>query len=383
MKKVEIEDFKKQCIDKHGLNTNIYNLYYDERGITKLYIKDDGELNNNYFGTFTLGGIGSSNIITVFEPLKRQMELKSKDILKGNFIEIINEPLIFEVLKVMKNNNIYIHFNFLDVLYYSIVGIIDNVFPPFICSMEIKNILWKYFKKENNIDLIKNSNYPSFESKKEMKEFYNEIFQIIKISLNTSTHKDEILFHLKLMEQLLDIIDYRNLYFKSLRENVEYDFLIELIVFGKSNLYFDNQEKIQKELKTLIKEDNVTFIDSNSDINIQISDLVVGLMGRFMEYINDYPLCKCINDIRGKAFEENSSVKLFLNILKYSVEKDKYFKNMSAPMHNNLKYEYLIQMPILALNSSRIVKNYELFCMANNYDIIENEQVDGMYKNIK
>lgn len=144
---------------KYGYVTNDgkYIFYYDESNNIRVFSikKNNFNVDNNpqnpYSPIFILGGIvkkesySESDISLDF--FKRLLslpeninEIKLKNIAKGNFLEVLNSPKIFEFLTWMYNSNFYLQYFAVNTVYWSFVDIIDDAIYYFMNSKENYNI---------------------------------------------------------------------------------------------------------------------------------------------------------------------------------------------------------------------------------------------------
>jgi hypothetical protein len=108
-------------------------LYYDESGNIKHLIVKGQSLNADVDSVFVLGGIQAEDSISISE-LKSLLgkignsELKAKDDLKGDFVNILRKNNFKQIIVELILNRIWhIQFNALQVLYYAFVDIVDSI----------------------------------------------------------------------------------------------------------------------------------------------------------------------------------------------------------------------------------------------------------------
>ncbi len=130
MRKPFIEHEKLECID------DLFTFYYDEsNNIRKLHLTSKG-LNVDKACNFVLAGIvhkGETHCAD-FDALRRSLniqlsakEIKLKHIGTGSFENILKSKKLGVLLKWLIDNNFYLHYFNLNVLYWSIVDIIDSI----------------------------------------------------------------------------------------------------------------------------------------------------------------------------------------------------------------------------------------------------------------
>ncbi|WP_293090426.1 hypothetical protein, partial [Okeania sp. SIO3B5] len=201
-----------------------FTFYYDEtNNIRKFYVKEfdfNVSLNSNSFNSnFVLGGLvyeGSQpDIKPLFDRLNLQKnikEVKLKHIVQGKkeFIDCLKSDKLNVFLKyLLSDNDLYIHYSSLNILYWSIVDIVDSAIAV---SSEVtkqfglyfqnylKNDLYKLAKLEIDSfqELFYNFNYPNIK-KESVSEFIEELISIFDEYIDTQ----EFHFGLESLRQIL------------------------------------------------------------------------------------------------------------------------------------------------------------------------------------
>ncbi|MEW8064062.1 MAG: hypothetical protein AB2797_13180, partial [Candidatus Thiodiazotropha sp.] len=135
---MDVNESRDILIRHNGLqNTDdIYTFYYDEtNNIRKLYLNDAG-LNVEKTDSFVLAGILHKGLSTdndysaLFQNLNLQKsarELKLKHIAKGGFLDMLKSEKLFTILSWLIENKFYIHYFNLNIIYWSVIDIIDSI----------------------------------------------------------------------------------------------------------------------------------------------------------------------------------------------------------------------------------------------------------------
>lgn len=121
----------------HLQNTDdVYTFYYDEsNNIRRLYLTESG-LNVQRVDNFVLAGIlhkglnCRADFDALFESLNLQktvIEIKLKHIAKGSFLDILNSDKLNAILKWLNEKQFFIHYFNLNIIYWSIVDILDSI----------------------------------------------------------------------------------------------------------------------------------------------------------------------------------------------------------------------------------------------------------------
>lgn len=284
--------------------------YYDEsNNIRKLCLGKD-DFNAPIDKDFVLGGVmhledeSKADIDTLKSKIRLQKsakELKFKHITKANtFLKCLNEEKVLFFLQWLYDSDLYIHFSHVNNLYFAIVDIIDSVVVDKSMYVqhifEIKNELYKLVRKNYRdfYNLLVYCNYPNINSK-DIRRFYNHILGYIdnycvdfssdfmknlRQLLKDATKQKELIF-LKGNSEEAVIEDYFSFYTRP------------IAIFHHAEHTFDNEYEIEKIFVKYdfydgdIKLENYKFVDSINSPFVQVSDCIVGLLGRYYTYINN------------------------------------------------------------------------------------------------
>lgn len=291
-----------------------YNFYYDETNNYRKVELDIGGFNDNRVlnNNFTLGGIcieKNKNVDTseLLKKLKLQknQELKSRVFFKkmNAFEECICHKKLSFILDWILDNA-YIHYSDIDIFYYTVIDIVDSVCDTQIGKM-IPEDLINAFKSElycllrENIILFLSIcidiNYPNISSE-DIKFFCDSIIYMID---TMDEEMKERIFTLELFKSFLkEKRDCDELVFlKGNKEKTIMESFYSLrqercITFSNSYHIFDNEiydEETMKNEKMLLDNgeilNNYQFKDSKSEMKIQISDIIVYLISKYLKFL--------------------------------------------------------------------------------------------------
>ncbi|NEP70424.1 MAG: hypothetical protein F6K25_02365 [Okeania sp. SIO2G4] len=328
-----------------------FTFYYDEtNNIRKFYVREF-DFNESFNSNFVLGGLvyeGSQpDIKPLFDRLNLQNNIKDvkfKHISQGKkeFLDCLKSEKLNVFLKyLLSDNDLYIHYSSLNILYWSIVDIVDSAIAV---SSEVtkqfglyyhnflKNDLYKLAKLEIESfqELFYNFDYPNIK-KESVSEFIEELTSIFDEYIDTPE------FHLGL-ESLRQILKEANkkdsLPFimdeedRVLINNFLEFYLRPIYLFNNSNHIFDNEATISEMLVNykIIDEGkeikNYAFVDSQGDLFVQASDVFVGLMGKFTNYINTNSRDKIISDFDSLSEKQSNNIDSLINLLDKSHNKN-------------------------------------------------------------
>ncbi|MBT2619171.1 DUF3800 domain-containing protein [Chryseobacterium sp. ISL-6] len=350
-----IEMFNLKKLDKK------YKFYYDEtNNIRRYYLKEDS-FNESIKTNFILGGIvleNDENIDTqsLFSNFKLQhnvKEVKLKHIAKGDFLNCLKSNHLSSVFEFLKQNNIAIHYSSLNFLYFSIVDIIDSLLIaskaddliPY--NRLLKNNLYICVKKNITkfISVFFNYDYPNLKENKVI-FFLDELIKIYELE-PPSLENGIILMLLKNSKET------KNLYFIMDEKNHELitDFqtfyLRTIYLFINSEHLFDNEVTIEELLNQLNltydnkKIENYKFIDSTNNQLIQLSDILIGFIGKLYNYINDTSINKIKLDIKEFSEIQISTLQSFYDLLSFSENKNKAFIYQTVSNDELIKIKFL------------------------------------------
>lgn len=345
---------------------NKYFFFYDESGnIRKLHI-EKSKTNVSLCDYFVLGGLVFDSIPENPENIKKELqeflvlpqdELKSAFICtkSNDFMQTLKQNKLHEFLRFCLKKGFHIHFQAFNLLYWSVVDIIDSIEQNYF-EIENRNILKNLIYlvcKENIIEipnLFEKYDYPDINEEKQ-NNFLDELIHLVTITKQLS-HIDKSFL----------------IAFLSKGYNKELKFVSDdekgVLVENFLNQYMDNVEKYinsvhffdeEKNIQNLIQDynyiiindnqriNNYSFCDSQSNFYLQLSDVIVGIIHRLKLYL----LKKSVEDIE-KDFVlltdlQKENLRMLLTLIKNSEQKSKFFiHNIDAIGEiNKLAYLFL------------------------------------------
>ena len=343
-----------------------YTFYYDEtNNIRKFYVRET-DFNYSFTANFVLGGLvyegESPNIQPLINGLKLQKtvrEIKLKHIAKGEFIDCIKSEKLNYFLKYLLDNDLFIHYSSLNILYWSIVDIVDSAIvnsevakqldPSF--ANHLKNDLYKLSRLEieSVIELFYRFGYPNIKNE-EVLTFIEALTSLFNGYIDTF----EFHFGLESLRQILKeakkkgslpfIMDEED---HILLKDFSQFYLRPIYTFKNSNHVFDTELSILEILQNYKiidnKEEikNYSFADSQSDSFIQFSDVFVGLMGKLTNYFNTSSKEKITTDIDSLNATQQRNIDLIIDLI------DKSHNENIGFLHSIDSYEELTKMDII------------------------------------
>lgn len=356
----QLRELHKSMFDLKGLDSNL-TFYYDEtNNIRKYYLKED-KFNESIKTNFILGGLvleGNQDfeVKPLFDSFGLQsnvVEVKLKNLAKGNFIECLNSVHLQSIFTCLLKNEISIHYSSLNFLYFSFVDIIDSLiqatsihFEPFY-NRALKNDFHICVKKnlELFIEILYKFEYPNLKSEnvlpfieKLIEIFNNEPKNIgnrtILMLLNKSKNKEELAFIMgENSHQLI--------------ENFTQFYSRTIYLFLNSKHFFDKEDSIEPLLNDLnltnqnIKLENYSFIESKNNHFIQLSDIIVGLIGKFYNFINENEFHDIKNQLDKISPNQINTLMQFYQVLEFSELKNNAYIFLSISNEEIEKINYI------------------------------------------
>lgn len=285
-----------------------YVFYHDEtNNIKKLRLGVRG-FNVTELGVFVLGGIvhDSAPRRLDIESLRNAMriqrsadELKLKHVAKGDFLDLLTSDKLTAFLRWISDNGLFVHYHALDRLFWSFVDIMDSILyrlgEPRLMAfhIQLKADLTALLRANlpETTRLLYRYQYPNL-APEDRKPFLNELISILE-----QTHDVLPEFNSKMLKGMLQAgHDLPSLDFIEectphlLIQSFTHFYLNRIALFKYSSHILDMEDSIRDDLEsmTLVSGGqpvkNFRFADSRSEPGIQVSDIVVGLIGKMYSY---------------------------------------------------------------------------------------------------
>lgn len=316
---------QQELCDMWGINNQTkYVFYYDESNNCRKFWVDDSkqQFNTDYTADFVLAGLVKKEEDTVDvslesfrKPLKLQgnvEEIKFKKLYaKGDFLQCVKEKRLFETLLWIDKSSFYIHYTNVNNLFYTLVEIFDSIVKPDEISefgynyFKMKSVFYYMFKgKADELQILMfKYKYPNIQ-REDVERFCNELLfllgsrremkeeeKFLAGMLARASKSDELVF-------LHDNDDY------IMQENYAEFYADPIRKYQKSTHIFDEETTVQDIVKRQIAQgenmaDNFKFVKSETDIFVQLSDVVAGILGKLFKYINSTSVNQRRKDIEG------------------------------------------------------------------------------------
>ena len=316
---------QQELCDMWGINNQTkYVFYYDESNNCRKFWVDDSkqQFNTDHTADFVLAGLVrkeeekvEASLETFRKPLKLQAnveEIKFKNMYaKGDFLQCVKERRLFETLSWIDKSPFYIHYTNVNNLFYTLVEIFDSIVKPDEISefgydyFKMKSVFYYMFKgKADALQILMfKYKYPNIQ-REDVEAFCNDLLfllgsrremkeeeKFLAGMLARAAQSDELVF-------LHDNDDY------VMQENYAEFYADPIRKYQKSRHIFDEETTVQDIVKKQIAmgenmADNFNFVKSETDIFVQLSDVVAGILGKLFKYINSTSVNQRRRDVEG------------------------------------------------------------------------------------
>jgi len=374
MKDFEISDIRKatKILARSADFDSAFTFYYDEtNNIKKFYVRENN-FNYTFTANFVLGGLVHHGqapdvqpLIDSFKQQKTAKEVKFKHIASGDFLDCLKSEKLKLFLQFVKDSNLYVHYSSLNILYWSIVDIVDSAIvssesaqqlgPQF--ANNLKNDLYKLsrLKIESVIQLFYKYEYPNIKSESVL-PFIEELTSLFNDYIDTQEYHfgleslRQILKETKKKNSLPFVMDEEDFI---LLKDLSHFYLRPIYLFKNTTHIFDNEDSIAetvndyKILDEGVEIKNYTFVNSQTNQLIQLSDVFVGLMGKLTHYLNTSSREKIDTDFVSLSATQQKNIDLLINVIDKSRNKNIGF------LHNTDSFEEMSKMDRIRANRKK------------------------------
>lgn len=287
-------------------------LYYDEtNNIRKLRLRDDG-LNTNKHENFVLGGIVllPGQTIGDINALRKALhiqpsadEIKFDMVAKNDFEKNLSSRKLTTFLTWLDDRKIGIHYINLNLLNWFILDVIESI----MADDEFDDILPMHRELKNELYGIAMADLPGFLSllhgygfpdipRSRTGAFIRELEAFVQknwpLEPNEATRMlSYVLTRARVLKELVFLVDETP---GELIDGFENIFLNRICTFNNAKHVLDEEKEIQAALAPFRlmngeREMDYTFVDSKKVPEVQLSDVVVGLLGKYFTFIEKTP----------------------------------------------------------------------------------------------
>lgn len=351
----------------------LFTFYYDEtNNIRRLLLTPDG-MNIRRPDSFVLGGILHSgtprpiDLGPLCDALRLQptvTELKLQHLGKGGFLDLLSSPKLETFLRWVADEGFLIHYQVTDLLYWSIVDIVDSILTEadvpqlLMAHMMLKDSLYALLREEVDAtaELLGRYSYPDV-GRARRSAFIAELLDLLQAREDELPH-----FEFYMLKGLLQIA--RSLerlpYLEDKEPNVLIDgfgsfFLNRLSLFNKAHHILDDEKHIETYLSGLNLADHgaplrhFRFANSKSEPGIQLSDPIAGLLGKLFSYVNQTSADQIALDLEQLSDRQQSTLALLARLLDRSIDASPAFAQYVISDADRRRAALLLEGDILAL----------------------------------
>jgi len=309
---IDVNELRTAAINLHSLTgCDIpYLMHYDETNNVRRLLVTPRGLNVGRPEPFVLGGIAQRppcgvldypGLRSALKIQKTTKELKLMHLGKGDFIQLLGSGKVELFLGWLHDQGLFVHYSVLDPLYWSIVDIIDSIIVAerdiqlMAIAVQLKDDLYRVLRQDVRMtaDLFQRHSYPNV-GRQQSTKFVEELLE----ALDDGRHLMGD-FNFQMLKGVLQLaLSLESLPFlEDEKPNVLIDrfggFYIERIcLFKNSEHILDTEPTVRAQLteRTFMDGErvlqNYRFADSQDEPGVQISDVVIGLLGKCFSYLN-------------------------------------------------------------------------------------------------
>jgi len=309
---LDVNDMRRPIISTYGLTRadREYTFYYDEtNNVRKLLLTPDG-MNIRRPACFVLGGIlhegapRSIDLAALKSALRLQSnvgEIKLKHIASGGFLDLLRSTRLAAFLEWLTSERFLIHYQVTDLLYWSIVDIVDSILTevgaPQLMAVHpmLKDSLYAVLRDDidGTAALLGRYDYPDVGQARRA-AFIAELLELAEQREHMLEHFSY--YMLKGLLQMARSIE-RLPYLEDEAPKVLIDgfgsfFANRLCLFKNGHHILDDEKQIEAYLASLCLADrgeplrHYRFANSRAEPGVQVSDVVAGLLGKLFTYLN-------------------------------------------------------------------------------------------------
>jgi len=346
-----------------------YTFYYDEtNNIGKLHLKT-GDFNAAFSSNFVLGGLAylgdKPDVKDIFDSLYLQAntkEVKLKQIAHGDFMVCLTSIKLTPFLEYLVKSPLHLHFSSLNLLYFSLVDIVDSAIAGAGDSIEItpgairhvKNDLYKLCRMEIDklVPLFVKYDYPNVKEA-ELANFVTELMDLFKQYADHPEFEIGLMVLQEMFNKALAagalpfIVDETSLLLVS---GLVHFYLRPIYTFLNSTHLFDNESEIQNTIadynitfkgKAI---SNYTFLDSKDDLLTQASDIIIGLVGKLSKFINTHTAEEISAELAAMTAVQSKNLDLYIDLVLKSEKLNPAFFYYTDSDDDHSKNELIINL---------------------------------------
>lgn len=324
---MDAAELRSMLVKMHGIRgaDSKFQFFYDETNNIRRFVLTDDGTNVNEPKNFVLGGVvlREGQVLPDMAPLRKRLgvmdnapEIKFKHVASGDFEKVLTSRKLADFLSWVTDHQLAIHFSSINIVYWSIVDIIDSILANerfelyCMAQREMKNELYRIvcIDRAGFFGLLKHYGYPDLQAG-QAGEFLAQVEAFINLhDSDVSSMPQQMLRELVRKAQRVSGLPFiQDGDADVLIDGFDSFFTQPILLFNKSNHVFDTETEVEKRLNNAAfrrRADGIDyrFSDSKADPGIQLADVIVGLLGKYQDFVEQHPLREL--QARGAAWNE-------------------------------------------------------------------------------
>jgi hypothetical protein len=284
--------------------------------------------------------------------------MKLEHVAKGDFLRVLRAPKLETFLQWLLEHGLFVHYSALDPLYWSIVDIIDSILAEhgettlFAANRNLKNDLYTILRHDQNnmVDLFQRYSYPDV-GREKRPAFVAELRGLLE-------HRRDLLphFNFMMLKGVLQIAEKLDSlpYLEDETPNVLIDgfglfFVQRICLFKNSEHILDIEEVVKTYLAGQIffdgerKLTHYRFVKSHDEPGVQISDVVVGLLGKFFSLIQNTEPPELVEMRQNLSAQQKRNLGFLRELLNRSLEENSAFAHFVLSLEDQERAAFFLQ----------------------------------------
>lgn len=364
-----VSSIRETEIEMHCLRNMdyIYKFYYDEtNNIRKLRIKG-AKLNVENPDCFVLGGlvcegdrkaIDVANLSSDFGIQSNAKEVKLKHLAKGDFLKVLTSKKVGAYLRWIDQSELWIHFHILDPLYWSIVDTVDSMIGAskahhlFSIQRELKSTLYEVIcsELETSIPLLHRYEYPDVKPENRS-EFLIDLHELVKTSPVIEHFERQMLLGLIGMAKSGEPLEFiEGFIANDLIDSFSVFYARNIRMYENSIHIFDNEDSVKQEFVSgkldgcINPATKYEFVDSQSEIMVQMSDIIVGLLGKYFTYLKVTSFENVVKAVLACDSQQLKNISSLCRLIKRSEDQSNGFSHFVTSGSLLHKHTWIMKM---------------------------------------
>ncbi len=339
-----------------------FTFYYDESNFCgKFYHREkDGayEFNSDMDKDFILAGIVSENPAIAIDKKDLLQRLGIQETIKeikfksqfseGDFISTIHKKRSYELLRFIDEKGLFIHIAQVNVFYYAVVDIVDSILDTIeldeyaqsefqgdlrYANNHLKQLIYKtlHEKADDTLRIFREYGYPDI-VEEDTEDFCNDIAGLFGERWSQTTEQKFLSGMIRKAGRDGEIIFLRDNDKDIMVDDLAQFYLHFIGLFQNSEHIFDEQKEVKRWIDGYIIIDendmqvtNFKFVNSKTEVMIQLSDVISGLCGQMYEYLNKVDDHMVVRDVRQMDDQQLRCAKILCSMVYKSSERNKGF----------------------------------------------------------